>query len=87
MKTMNSILVEVENIIKENEALKSRVADLELANRNLSMRERLYQSALGNTKTQLMKLAQGIDTTPHSRDTEYQRTVYGEELNSNNTNW
>ena len=77
----DNIITEIERIIKENEELKSKVTKLELANRNLSMRERLYQSALDTTKTRLIKLAQGISATPHSRDAEYQSIVYGEDNN------
>ena len=77
----DNIIAEIERIIKENEELKSRVAELELTNRNLYMRERLYQSSLQTAKNQLLKLAQSIDTTPHSRDTEYQSIVYGENNN------
>ena len=42
------------------------------------MRERLYQSTLQATRTQLLKFADGITTTPHSSDTEYREVVYGE---------
>ena len=78
---MDNIITEIETIIKENEELKARVADLEINLRNFSMRERLYQSSLQTAKNQMLKLAQGIDTTPHSRDFEYQSIVYGENNN------
>lgn len=73
----NSIITELERILKENEELKEKVTELETANRNVLMRERLYQSALSSAKNQMLRLAQSIDTTPHSRDAEYQATVYG----------
>ena len=73
----NNIITELERILKENEELKEKVTELETANRNVLMRERLYQSALSSAKNQMLKLAQSIDTTPHSRDAEYQATVYG----------
>lgn len=73
----DNILTEIERIIKENEELKMKIAELEINNRNILMRERLYQSALSSAKNQMLKLAQSIDTTPHSRDAEYQHTVYG----------
>lgn len=76
---MDNLLTEIERIIKENEELKTRVAELEIANRNAHMRERLYQSSLQTVKNQMLKLAQSIDTTPHSRDTEYQSIVYRHE--------
>lgn len=78
---MDNILIEIERIIKENEELKTKVAELEIVNRNICMRERLYQSALSTAKNQMLKLAQSIDTTPHSRDAEYQSIVYGEDDN------
>ena len=77
----DNILTEIERIIKENEELKTRIAELEINNRNSLMRERLYQSALSSAKSQMLKLAQSIDTTPHSRDVEYQHIVYGENDN------
>lgn len=49
--------------------------------RAIKMRESLYQSQLQNTKNALQKLYQNIDVTPHSRNSEYQRNVYGEEEN------
>ncbi len=73
----SNIITELERILKENEELKEKVTELETANRNVLMRERLYQSALSSAKNQMLKLAQSIDTTPHSRDAEYQATVYG----------
>lgn len=73
----NNIITELERILKENEELKEKVTELETANRNVLMRERLYQSALSSAKNQMLRLAQSIDTTPHSRDAEYQATVYG----------
>lgn len=79
---MDNIIIEIEKIIKENEELKTKVAELEINNRNFSMRERLYQSSLQTVKNQMLKLAQGIDTTPHSRNTEYQSIVYGEDNNN-----
>lgn len=39
---MDNIITEIERIIKENEELKTRVAELEINLRNFSMRERLY---------------------------------------------
>lgn len=78
---MDNIITEIERIIKENEELKTKVAELEINNRNICMRERLYQSSLQTVKNQMLKLAQNIDTTPHSRDAEYQSVVYGENNN------
>lgn len=74
----DNILTEIERIIKENEELKTSIIELETNNRNLLLRERLYQSSLQNTKNQLLKFAQNITTTPHSKDAEYQQVVYGE---------
>lgn len=78
---MDNIITEIERIIKENEELKTKVAELEIINRNICMRERLYQSSLQTVKNQMLKLAQGINTTPHSRDAEYQSIVYGGDNN------
>lgn len=74
----DNILTEIERIIKENERLKNKIDGLETINRNLSMRERLYQSELQKVKTALTKLAENVLTTPHSKDAEYQSVVYGE---------
>ena len=71
------IITELENIINENKELKDIISDLETRNRNLSMRERLYQSELQKIKTALTKLGEKVLTTPHSKDAEYQATVYG----------
>lgn len=77
----DNILTEIERILKENEELKTKVAELEINNRNILMRERLYQSALSTAKNQMLALAQNISTTPHSRDVDYQKAVYGENNN------
>ena len=74
----DNILAEIERIIKENEELKEKIITLETNLRNISMRERLYQSTLQATRTRLLKFADGITTTPHSSDTEYREVVYGE---------
>ena len=75
---VDNILAEIERIIKENEELKEKIITLETNLRNISMRERLYQSTLQATRTQLLKFAQGLTTTPHSSDAEYRQVVYGE---------
>ena len=78
---MDNIIIEIEKIIKENEELKTKITELKIANRNICMRERLYQSSLQTVKNRMLKLAQSINTTPHSRDAEYQSIVYGEDNN------
>lgn len=77
----DNILTEIERILKENEELKLKISELETKYRTVLMRERLYQSQLSTAKTQILKLGQSIDTTPHSRDAEYQQVVYGEDKN------
>lgn len=77
----DNILTEIERILKENEELKLKISELETKFRTVLMRERLYQSQLSTAKTQILKLGQSIDTTPHSRDAEYQQVVYGEDKN------
>jgi predicted RNA-binding protein with RPS1 domain len=73
----NELIAEIEKIINENQELKEKVTQLEINNRNLSMRERLYQSELQNVKNTLVKMSQSIQLTPHSKDIEYREVVYG----------
>lgn len=72
----DNIITELERIIKENEELKTKLAEMEIKQRNSYMRERLYQSELSTIKSQLDKFAKGIKTTPHSHDAEYSKVVY-----------
>lgn len=74
-----NIIEEVEKIVAENNELKEKLKALEIVNRNLSMRERLYQSELSKLKNNIKKLLDEINTTPHSKDNEYQNIVYGED--------
>ena len=74
-----NIIEEVEKIVAENSELKEKLKALEIGNRNLSMRERLYQSELSKLKNNIKKLLDEISTTPHSKDDEYQNIVYGED--------
>lgn len=74
-----NIIEEVEKIVAENNELKEKLKALEICNRNLSMRERLYQSELSKLKNNIKKLSDEISTTPHSKDDEYQNIVYGED--------
>lgn len=73
---MNNIINELENIIKENQELKTKITEYEINQRNWSMRERLYQSELATVKNQLKKIHDAIQTTPHSHDEEYNKVVY-----------
>ena len=73
---MNNIINELENIIKENQELKTKITEYEINQRNWSMRERLYQSELSTIKNQLKKIHDAIKTTPHSHDAEYNKVVY-----------
>ena len=73
---MNNIINELENIIKENQELKTKITEYEIKQRNGSMRERLYQSELSTIKNQLKKIHDAIRTTPHSHDEEYNKVVY-----------
>lgn len=73
---MNNIINELENIIKENQELKTKITEYEINQRNWSMRERLYQSELSTIKNQLKKIHDAIKTTPHSHDEEYNKVVY-----------
>lgn len=73
---MNNIINELENIIKENQELKTKITEYEINRRNWSMRERLYQSELSTIKNQLKKIHDTIRTTPHSQDEEYNKVVY-----------
>ena len=73
---MNNIINELENIIKENQELKTKITEYEINKRNWSMRERLYQSELSTIKNQLKKIHDTIRTTPHSHDEEYNKVVY-----------
>lgn len=73
---MNNIINELENIIKENQELKTKITEYEINQRNWSMRERLYQSELSTIKNQLKKIHDTIRTTPHSHDVEYNKVVY-----------
>lgn len=72
----DNILIELENIIKENQELKTKITEYEINRRNWSMRERLYQSELSTIKNQLKKISDAIKTTPHSHDEEYNKVVY-----------
>lgn len=72
----DNIITELERILKENEELKVKVAEMEIKHRNWTMRERLYQSELSTIKHQLEKFAKSIKTTPHSQDAEYNRVAY-----------
>ncbi len=63
----------IQNLINEREELKVKIIELQTLNDKLALRERLYQSELGKTRTALQKLAQAIDTTPHTSAEEYQK--------------
>ena len=69
----------IQDLIQEREELKVKVIELQNINDRLALRERLYQSELGKTKTALQKLAQAIDTTPHTSASEYQK-YYGMDI-------
>ena len=73
---MNNIINELENIIKENQELKTKITEFEINRRNWAMRERLYQSELSTIKNQLKKIHNAIQTTPHSHDEEYNKIAY-----------
>ena len=66
----------IQDLIQEREDLKVKVIELQNTNDRLALRERLYQSELGKTRTALQKLAQAINTTPHTTVNEYQQ-YYG----------
>lgn len=81
----SDLIAELEKIINENRELKTKLTEMEINQRNWSMRERLYQSELTTIKTQLSKIAEAIKTTPHSKDAEYNRVVYqGGDIEVNN---
>lgn len=73
---MDNIINELENIIKENQELKTKITEYEINRRKWYMRERLYQSELSTIKNQLKKIHDTIRTTPHSQDEEYNKVVY-----------
>lgn len=75
---IKKILDENSTLIKDNTRLTEEVAFLKSLAEKLKDREKLYMSALQNTKNNLEKLAKGIDTTPHSRDKEYGIKYYNE---------
>ena len=74
-----NIITAVKELVAENIKLREELALVKGANERLSLRESLYQKELGKTKTELQKLFQAIDTTPHSRNVEYQQLAYGED--------
>lgn len=66
----------IQDLIQEREDLKVKVIELQNTNDRLALRERLYQSELSKTRNVLQKLAQAINTTPHTSASEYQQ-YYG----------
>ena len=75
----DNIITAVKDLVAENTKLREELALVKGNNERLRLRESLYQKELGKTKTELQRLFQAIDTTPHSRDAEYQQLAYGEE--------
>lgn len=73
----DNIITEIERIIKENSEMKAKLTEYEINQRNSLLRERLYQSELATLKNQLQKIVEGIKTTPHSNNAEYNKVVYG----------
>lgn len=76
--TDNELIQNLEQIINENSELKTKIAAMEVKQRNWGLRERLYQSELQTLKNTLLKLANGIKTSPHISDAEYNQQAYGE---------
>ena len=76
----DNIITEIERIIKENSEMKAKLTEYEINQRNSLLRERLYQSELATLKNQLQKIYEGIKTTPHSHDKEYNKIVYSSEV-------
>ncbi len=69
----------IQDLIQEREDLKVKVIELQNTNDKLALRERLYQSELSKTRNALQKLAQAINTAPHTSASEYQQ-YYGMEI-------
>lgn len=76
--TDNELIQNLEQIINENSELKTKIAEMEVKQRNWGLRERLYQSELQTLKNTLLKLANGIKTSPHSSDAGYIQQAYRE---------
>lgn len=72
------IIDEIQKILDENSKLIKENIFLKECCDKLKDREKLYMSALQNTKNDLERLARRIDTTPHSSDKEYGIKYYGE---------
>lgn len=72
------IIEEIKKILNENSTLIKENIFLKDTCQKLKDREKLYMSALQNTKNKLDKMAKSIDTTPHSRDKEYGIKYYNE---------
>ncbi len=75
----NQIVEDVKKLVEENTELKIQLRNVRDYNQKLTLREALYMSELKQKKNALQKLYQGINTTPHSKNEEYQKIYYGEE--------
>ena len=74
---MIDIIDEIQKVLDENSKLIEENTFLKETCQKLKDREKLYMSALQNTKNDLERLARRVDTTPHSSDKEYGIKYYG----------
>lgn len=72
----NNLVEAVDALVKEYMALVEANELLRNNNERLRLRESIYQKELAKVKGTLLGISQSIDTTPHSRDKEYQEKFY-----------